>query len=249
MKKALSTLLFASLVINCFSQFKTPAISFKDTTHDFSTINEVDGKVSHTFTFESTGDVPLLIYDIKSSCFCSVSHFDKDPIQKGKEGKIIVTYDPDGNNGHFRKSLKVYTNTQSEPYILYIKGNVNPLPKTISEQHSIVLGKLRIERLELNFKTITSGKVYRQTISVINTADSDISISFPELPSYISLQDSTQILAPNQKRDLTFYCRPANAEKTGSVNDVIPIIIDGKTNDRYQIKVMADIIEESSTKE
>ena len=43
------------------AQGKQAVISAKETTFDFGTIKEGDGKVSHTFVIDNTGDGPLVL--------------------------------------------------------------------------------------------------------------------------------------------------------------------------------------------
>ena len=36
-------------------------ITFNETSHNFGTMKEADGKISHDFTFTNTGDKPLIL--------------------------------------------------------------------------------------------------------------------------------------------------------------------------------------------
>jgi hypothetical protein len=103
------------------------AISFKETSHDFGTIREKGGAVSHEFTFTNTGSSPLIIVNATASCGCTRPDFPKKPIAAGKSGTIKVTYLPDGRPGEFNKTVTVKTNSKKQKKVtLKIKGFVTP---------------------------------------------------------------------------------------------------------------------------
>ena len=59
MKKFLSLLLLA--VCGLMASAAGPAVEFPELVHDFGTIAENGGAVSHEFSFTNTGDAPLMI--------------------------------------------------------------------------------------------------------------------------------------------------------------------------------------------
>ena len=67
-------------------------MSFGEMTHDFGNIQEGD-KVSHVFTFNNSGDEPLIINSAKGSCGCTVPEWPKEPIAPGESAEIKVRYD------------------------------------------------------------------------------------------------------------------------------------------------------------
>lgn len=91
-----------------------PVISFDGTTHDFGTIAEDGGNVSHEFTFTNTGDAPLMIVKASASCGCTRPTYPKKPVDPGKSAKIKVTYVPTGRPGEFNKTVTVKTNAKGE---------------------------------------------------------------------------------------------------------------------------------------
>ena len=77
-----------------------------------------------TFTFENTGDAPLEIQGVRSSCGCTIPKKPEAPIEPGKKGEITVRYDTN-RVGVFRKTITVNTNVSNAAIIaLKIKGNV-----------------------------------------------------------------------------------------------------------------------------
>ena len=117
---------FAS--VNANAQFANveDEVEFKSTTHDFETINEDDGPVSHSFKFTNNSNSVVIITDVKASCGCTSPDWTKQPIMKGKEGFIKATYNPKNRPGGFNKTLTVnYTvNNETKTVKLTIKGSV-----------------------------------------------------------------------------------------------------------------------------
>jgi len=105
-----------------FSQEKQAKIEFKQTEIDYGTINKnADG--TKVFEFTNTGDAPLIINKVKSSCGCTVPSKPTEPIMPGKSDKIVVKYNTH-RVGPFRKTITVYSNAQPNVVILKIKGKV-----------------------------------------------------------------------------------------------------------------------------
>lgn len=100
--------------------------TFKETIHDFGTIQEAKGPVTCTFEFTNTGDKPLIVIDAVASCGCTRPEFPTKPIKPGKKGKIKVTFSPIGRPGAFKKSIKVKTNGRERTTTLRIEGTVIP---------------------------------------------------------------------------------------------------------------------------
>lgn len=97
----------------------------KDNTIDYGTVNKEDDNGLRVFEFTNTGDAPLIITDVKSSCGCTVPSKPTEPIQPGKTGKIEVKYNM--NTGPIRKTITVETNAinyDEGRVALKIKGEV-----------------------------------------------------------------------------------------------------------------------------
>ncbi|MFQ3340462.1 MAG: hypothetical protein ACI9TK_000113 [Flavobacteriaceae bacterium] len=120
------SLLFLLVLTPAISQEIGPQINFETTTIDYGTIeNGSDGE--RVFTFYNTGDVPLIIKKVQSSCGCTIPKKPDGPIAPGESSEIIVRYDTKNRQGPFRKTITVNTNVLTTPIVaLKIKGNVMP---------------------------------------------------------------------------------------------------------------------------
>jgi hypothetical protein len=99
-----------------------PSMDFEKYEHDFESI-AYKSDASYFFTFRNSGEAPLTIKNVKSSCGCTVPKWSKKPILSGEQGSIRVKYDT-RRKGRFRKTITVYSNASNSPVVLTIKGSV-----------------------------------------------------------------------------------------------------------------------------
>ena len=105
------------------SQEMKPEISFEKTVIDYGTVNKGDNGVRE-FVFKNSGNAPLIISNVKSTCGCTIPKKPEKPILPGESEKIQVKYDTK-RVGFIRKSITVSSNAASSPTtILKIKGQV-----------------------------------------------------------------------------------------------------------------------------
>jgi hypothetical protein len=125
-------LLFAMAIFMAFSvsaQEQQPQIiEIAEKTHDFGTIKEEDGRVTHVFTFKNVTEGALTIKNVRASCGCTTPAWSKEPIASGKQAQITVTYNASGRPGAFHKSVTVTLSNGTEDFtqVLFIKGKVTP---------------------------------------------------------------------------------------------------------------------------
>jgi hypothetical protein len=130
MKNLYLSLLFVSLCGWAYCQTSKgnqplkPTIQISDTIHDFGNIIETNGKVSWTFDVSNKGQAALLISEVHGSCGCAASEWSKSPIIPGEKGFVTVTFNPENRPGAFFKTFTLNNNSDKNPVLLYIKGNV-----------------------------------------------------------------------------------------------------------------------------
>ncbi|WP_026450596.1 DUF1573 domain-containing protein [Aequorivita capsosiphonis] len=104
------------------AQAQQAKISFNADTVDYGTIAKNSDGV-RVFEFTNTGDAPLIISDVKSSCGCTVPKKPDGPIAPGASSTIEVKYDTN-RVGPIRKTITVYSNANEPMVALKIKGEV-----------------------------------------------------------------------------------------------------------------------------
>ena len=75
-----------------------------------------------TFRLKNTGEKPLVIQDIVTSCGCLTVDYSQEPVMPGKEAVLRMTYKAD-SPGYFNKVVTVYCNVEDSPIRLRVSGN------------------------------------------------------------------------------------------------------------------------------
>ena len=114
-----------------------PVLEVPETVYDFGVLFE-DQNVVHDFVMKNTGNAPLRILRVKTSCGCAVARYDR-VIPPGADGKITLNVKLLGFHGPVAKSALAVTNDPQNPRItLSVKGEVQVYveikPETIGFQ-------------------------------------------------------------------------------------------------------------------
>ena len=124
--------IFLCAVVICFigitaMQAGKAEFKFEKETHNFGKL--IVGKpVSVDFKFTNTGDEPLVISNVESTCGCTVAKFTKTPVNKGESGAITVTFNSAAEQPGFTKAVTIHSNAKTPVKVLYIKGEVAANP-------------------------------------------------------------------------------------------------------------------------
>ena len=134
--KNLITVLFVGLIsLGSFAKEKVAKMEFKTDVIDYGTIEKGANGV-RVFEFTNTGDAPLVISNVKSTCGCTVPKKPKGPIMPGESGEIEVKYDTKRVNP-IRKTITVFSNADTPTVALKIKGLViDPNKTSVLEKKS-----------------------------------------------------------------------------------------------------------------
>jgi hypothetical protein len=100
-----------------------PVITFDNLVHDYGSIPK-GGDGNCVFTFKNTGNEPLVLSNVTTSCGCTIPSWNKEPILPGKTGVIKVNYTRTNTVGIISKQITVTSNAKNGTIILSIKGTV-----------------------------------------------------------------------------------------------------------------------------
>ena len=100
-----------------------PQIKFDTIYFDLGSL-EIDGpNQTREFLFANTGNAPLVINKVESSCPCLDIDYPKDAIASGARSKITMTLKMNElSSGQFYRSAFVYTNASDEPTEIILQG-------------------------------------------------------------------------------------------------------------------------------
>lgn len=88
---------------------------------DFGSFSKSDIKKA-TFTIKNTGNHPLVIVDVSTTCGCTAATYDKQPAKPGESLQVGIEMTPK-DIGFFDETVTVKCNTE-QPVKLKIKGQV-----------------------------------------------------------------------------------------------------------------------------
>lgn len=99
-----------------------PRLSFAETDYDFGVLAPGDEAV-HYFVFTNSGDEPMVILNVRTSCGCMASEWSKKPVVAGAKDSLKVVYNTK-IKGSFSKTITVQSNALNPSVDLNIRGSV-----------------------------------------------------------------------------------------------------------------------------
>jgi hypothetical protein len=238
--KTLGSLAILLFVFNSNSQ----KLEFDELVHDFGTIKEEEGTVTHAFKFKNTGDKPLSIAKVQPSCGCTTSGWTKEPVKPGETGEVLATYRTSA--GPFDKSLTVTANGLPN-VVLHIKGNVTKKPENLMETYPQTFGDLRSKnKRDFSFAQITSQQsTPSQTVEIANAGDAAVNITFVNVPEYIIVNAVPASLSPKQKGQITVSVNGEKRKTFGYSKDKITVKTE-KSSEVFNVtSIVSEKIEQS----
>lgn len=231
-----------AVILNTYAFAQKPEIKFTETTYDFGTISEEDGKVSHIFEFTNSGAVDLVLKNVQASCGCTTPQWVREPVAPKQKGTITVTYTTAGRPGPFTKTITVSSN--ADKVVLTIKGVVTPRGQKVEDAYPLLKGDVRIKTETINFGDIAKGETGKAILSIANVSKKDALITFIDNPAFINAD--TKSIKPDEKGNISLTFNTALFKEWGRIQKDIYFItgsIKDKKATKHKITVTANIFE------
>jgi hypothetical protein len=162
-----------------WSQTPSSTILFEERIHNFGTIEEKNGKVTHTFVFQNNDTSPIVIDDIHSSCGCIGNVLSKDPVKPGGKGKVMITFNPEYKSGFFSKEILVYSNDRRNYSRIWVEGKVKPAEHPVEEDYPYSFGNGLYLRLKvMAFGYLKPGETRQMQLHYANATDKEMTLNF-----------------------------------------------------------------------
>lgn len=224
-----------------------PNIVFEKMAHDFGVVKEEGGLVTTVFNFTNTGQNRLIIRHAAASCGCTTPEYTKKPIAPGASGFIKVTFNPLNRAGNFSKTVTVTSNAVQPISKLSIKGVVKAKPRTLNDQFPFQMDDLRLKNSHVSFTNIKSGSSKTVKIVMVNqNKQNPLSISFAEVPEYITISPSEFDINPEQKQVVEFTYNSELKNDWGFVLNYIKIVMNGVSDSKNRLTVSGTVKEDFS---
>ena len=240
--------LLVCLLCSLVAMSQKAVISFEEKTHDFGKVNEEDGKITHVFDFVNKGISPLVVSRVQASCGCTTPVWTKEPVEPGKKGTITVTYNPTGRPGAFTKTITVYSNAIDEQLVLTIHGEVIPKANGENSEYPVVMGLLHARSKVIQMNNVDKGKIQSRVLDIKNTSNISLKPTIENLPGYLSVSISPEVLKANEEGKITFSFNSKNSTQWGPISDDVYILMNGqkKYSEEYKLTVISNVVEDFS---
>lgn len=239
-------LIISTLTLSAFIMAQ-PVMKLSKTEHNFGTFKEEAGQQTFDFEVTNTGNSPLVIQNIVTSCGCTMPEWTKQPIPPGGKGKITAIYDPQNRPGAFNKTLSVYTNSKPQVVVMSIKGEVIPREKTIEELYIFPVGSIRFESNHLAFTNVKKTEKKIRVMQVINPSTEPVKIEFENLPAHLALKANPETLKPGQKGIIEGAYDATKHSGWGNVSDMVRVKLNGVSQQNVFYYISANLVEDFSS--
>ena len=240
-------ILFILLIVTVLSATDARAaadspLRFDELSHDFGTIREVDGKVSHTFRFENVSRKPVVIIAVQTSCGCTVPEYSKRPLMPGERGEITLTYNPADRPGVFSREADVYAADRQVVATLHIEGAVEARPRSVEEMYPFDLGGgVRASAMFVPFGYVSHGEPKQSYIDVVNTSEREVSMAVrhAERSGALTIHAPSRLAAGAKGEIRLEYSVPVGSGVYATADDAAEVVVDGRP---AQIRLTANAI-------
>jgi hypothetical protein len=215
---------------------------FEERVFNFGSINEKNGKISHTFYFRNTGKKPVTISDVNTGCSCVGNVLRKGPVKPGERLSLIITFDPAYKSGFVSKEIIIFSENGTQYNHVWVEGNVIAAEHPVEEEYPYNFGNNLYLRFKvLAFGYLRAGNSKKMELPFANAGSIAMNLKFIPRNNKDGLYFTNPgKVAPNSKGTVSFnYMMPF-----GKQDDVI-IYLDVYINDKkqpepLQIKVLND---------
>ncbi|BDD09865.1 hypothetical protein FUAX_22970 [Fulvitalea axinellae] len=102
-----------------------PHVYVADSVFTFGDIPQ--GKaVTKTVSIKNTGESPLLLHHVLTTCGCTALDWPQSPILPGKNASMKITFDSAGKSGRQNKVVRIVSNADNGSYIIRFTANIVP---------------------------------------------------------------------------------------------------------------------------
>lgn len=247
MKKFFSLTAFLSMLMTAF-QANAQYLSFDKIDYDYGIIstNTVDTRA--LFSCTNRGAETIVITKVVPSSKAITCELTRDTLRQGMRASLNVSFNSAGYSSIFREFIDVYTTDKMLGKItLKLTGTVKDLDSTIEVMYPNVFELVRLSSSRISFGTINYPATATDTIVVYNPQDTAVSMLFPNVPNYMTVQMFPEVIPPNSTSLMVVSFNSELRKEWGSINDRLYLGFQGKkVNYNKKLQVSATITEDFS---
>ena len=117
-------LLFGATTLHA-SEPKGADIELSTALIDLGTISQDDGKQLLRLSFTNTGDVPLVVTEVRTSCSCMSVDYKREKVMPGERGTKNITLNPaKAPKGQYLRVMQIYSTARSGVKRVTVKAQI-----------------------------------------------------------------------------------------------------------------------------
>lgn len=237
--------LLASSLIGFYAGATSPEIKWLETEHNFGAFDEDNGVATCLFRYVNTGDAPLVVLDVHTSCGCTTPDYSTAPVAPGDTAAITVKYDPAGRPGRFNKKIQVDTNTPAKRSKLTITGVVVGSSASVARRYPVEMDAMKLRNGAVMFGQVSKGHLKSVFVEGYNRSNDTIRPAVAYKPDCVDIVFEPAAVGPGEQVSIVCYYHSSKNNLYGLVEDSVSIIPD-KGKAAYTMPLTAIINEDFS---
>lgn len=118
-------MLLSSHVVALADEPKGAVIEFQTKVVDLGVLSRDDDKQMVRLAFTNTGDVPLVVTEVRTTCSCTTVEHDRKKVLPTERGVLNITMDPSkAPEGSFYRVLQVYSTATNGVQHITLKAEI-----------------------------------------------------------------------------------------------------------------------------
>ncbi len=223
----------ATVLVNlvAVAAWAAPVVSVPQMSHDFGTILQGE-TVRHRFAFSNSGDAPLNIEKVSSSCGCTAALASARVLAPGESGEIQTSFDSGRFRGEVSKTVYLYTNDPARPMVqLQLKGTVRE--------------EVALEPQLVNFGTVAPKKTVSAKVTLVNQGEKEVRLGKPETTApELAANFAAEVVPPRGKATINLTLTPKPGQSRFSA--YVLFKASGARDHDLRIPVYADLGERAA---
>lgn len=217
---------------------------FRSAVLDAGTIDEAAVPPEYEYVWTNTGDRPVTVLKVTTTCGCAVPSFDRHPVAPGDSASLKIKYHPKGHPGKFDRKIFVYTDLSGSvpAAVLSLKGYVRAAGVPVW-LYRYQMGNLCMRRTSVKFNSDKKGV---ERIMCMNAGDVPLIIGADAglLPPFLSLRCEPEVIPPGGEADIVVAFDPEAVPMR--MLSVIPVVLTGMDLPPSQRTIRVEIIDETN---
>ena len=217
---------------------------FRSAVLDAGTIDEAAVPSEYEYVWTNTGDRPVTVLKVTTTCGCAVPSFDRHPVAPGDSASLKIKYHPKGHPGKFDRKIFVYTDLSGSvpAAVLSLKGYVKAAGVPVW-LYRYQMGNLCMRRTSVKFSSDKKGV---ERIMCMNAGDVPLIIGADAglLPPFLSLRCEPEVIPPGGEADIVVAFDPEAVPMR--MLSVIPVVLTGMDLPPSQRTIRVEIIDETN---